>query len=136
MPEFYDWEKTLSYQTGNHGEHCFVLGAKNIGKTFGLRKKCIERFIKAGELFVEISRTKTTRDEISRGYFDKLQASGFFTDYIFKVEKQCGYIARKPVTDDDKPVWKLICYFVALTNFQNEKQRTYVKPKQIGRAHV
>ena len=130
MPEFYDWEKTFSYLTGNHGEHCFVLGAKNIGKTFGLRKKCIERFIKAGELFVEISRTKTTRDEISRGYFDKLQASGFFTDYVFKVEKQCGYIARKPVADDDKPIWKLLCYFVALTNFQNEKQRTYVKPKR------
>lgn len=130
MAKFYDWEKTLSFQTGNNGEHCFVIGAKNIGKTFGLRKKCVERFIKTGELFVEICRTKATRDNVSRGYFDKLQNAGFFTDYIFKIEKQCGYISRKPVNDKDKPTWKLLCYFVALSNFQEEKQRTFVKPKR------
>lgn len=130
MAEYYDWDKTLSYQTGNQGEHCFVLGAKNIGKTFGLRKKCIERFLKAGELFCEISRTKAARDTVSSGYFDKLQSAGFFLDYVFKVERQCGFIARKPATDDDKPQWKLLCYFVALTNFQTEKQRTYVHPKR------
>lgn len=129
MSRFYDWQKTMSYQTGTNGEHCFVLGAKNIGKTFGLRKKCVERFIKAGELFVEICRTKATRDNVSRGYFDKLQNAGFFTDYVFKVERNCGYIARKPVADE-KPIWKLICYFVALSNFQEEKQRTFVKPKR------
>ena len=130
MPKFYDWDKTMSYQTGTNGEHCFVLGAKNIGKTFGLRKKCVERFIKAGELFVEICRTKAARDNVRIGYFDKLKSAGFFSDYIFKTTKTCGYIARKPVDDKDKPQWKLICYFVALTNFQEEKTRTFVKPKR------
>lgn len=126
MARYYDWQKTMSYQTGTNAEHCFVLGAKNIGKTFGLRLKCIERYLKTGELFCEISRTKASRDSISRGYFDKLQNEGYFTEYQFKVERQCGYIARK----SDKPDWKLICYFVALSNFQEEKQRTFVKPKR------
>ena len=130
MPKFYDWDKTMSYQTGTNGEICLVLGAKNIGKTFGLRKKCIERFIKHGEIFVELCRTKTERDSVSIGYFDKLQQVGFFTEYIFKIEKQCGYIARKPIDEKDKPVWKLICYFVALTIFQTEKKRTFVKPRR------
>ena len=129
MPRFYDWQKTMSYQTGTNGELCFVLGAKDIGKTFGLRLKCIERFIKAGELFCEICRTNAERDDVMPGYFDKLQGEGFFKDYVFKVEKACGYIARAPI-DDEKPEWQLICYFVSLTNFQREKKRTFVKPKR------
>lgn len=127
--KFYDWQKTMSYQTGTNGEHCFVLGAKDIGKTFGLRLKCVERFIKHGELFVELCRTMAERDDIMPGYFDKLIGEGFFSEYVFKTEKACGYIARKPIADE-KPEWRLICYFVALTNFQREKKRTFVKPKR------
>ena len=126
---FYDWNKTLSYQTGTNAEITIVIGAKGIGKTFGLRKKCVERFIKHGELFCEISRTNEEMKAIEAGYFDKLQAAGLFSEYVFKTEKHCGYIALKPV-DDEKPVYRLICYFVALTNFQREKKRTYVCPKR------
>lgn len=129
MPKYYDWEKTFSYQTGTNGEICLVLGAKDIGKTFGLRKKCVERFIKHERTFCEICRTNEELKAVAPGYFDKLQAAGFFLDYIFKVQKGCGYIARKPI-DDEKPAWKLICYFVALTNFQREKKRTYVCPER------
>lgn len=127
--KYYDWQKTMSYQTGTNGEHCLVIGGKDIGKTFGLRLKCIDRFIKAGERFCEICRTNIERDEISPGYFDKIQSEGYYADYVFDVKKNCGYIAKAPA-DGEKPDWKLICYFVALTNFQREKKRTFVKPKR------
>ena len=130
MPKFYDWDKTMSYQTGTNGEHCLVLGAKDIGKTFGLRKKCIERYIKHGELFCEICRTKAERDEVVPGYFDKITQVGFFQDYIFKTDRNAGYIAKRPLKEKQQPKWELICYFVALTNFQREKKRTYLKPKR------
>ena len=129
MAKYYDWQKTLSYQTGTNGEICLVLGAKDIGKTFGLRLKCIDRFIKHGELFVEIARTNEECKAVMRGYFDKIQNSGFHADKVFKCEQGCGYIADKP-RDDEKPQWELICYFVSLTNFQREKKRTFVKPKR------
>lgn len=129
MPRYYDWQKTMSYQTGTNGEICLVLGAKDIGKTFGLRLKCVERFISNGEKFCEICRTNEEMKAVQAGYFDKLQNDGFFSDYVFKTEKGCGYIARKPI-DDEKPEYELICYFVALTNFQREKKRTYVKPRR------
>ena len=129
MARYYDWQKTMSYQTGTNGEICIVLGAKDIGKTFGLRLKCIERYLKCGELFCEICRTNEECKAVMRGYFDKLQNAGFFKDYVFKTEQNCGYIALKPI-GDDKPQWNLICYFVALTNFQREKKRTYVAPKR------
>ena len=123
---FYDWQATFSRQTGQQGEICLVLGAKDIGKTFGLRLKCVERFLKCGELFVDISRTDSARKDVMPGYFAKMQQTGFFTDYKFKCEKNCGYIAKD--TGKKKLDWKLICYFVALTNFQREKTRTFVKP--------
>lgn len=129
MPKYYDWNKTMSYQTGTNGEICLVLGAKDIGKTFGLRLKCVERFIKHKELFCEICRTNEELKAVSAGYFDKLQQAGFFADYVFKTEKGCGYIAPKP-PEDEKPEWQLLCYFVALTNFQREKKRTYVSPRR------
>ena len=128
---YYDWNKTMSYQTGTNGEICFVLGAKDIGKTFGLRKKCIERYLKTGEIFAEFCRTKEELKRVMPGYFDKLQSAGFFLDYIFKCEKNAGYIAKRPKNDKDKPEYNLICYFVALTNFQMEKKRTFVAPKRI-----
>lgn len=130
MARYYDWQKTMSYQTGTNGEHCIVIGGKDIGKTFGLRLKCIDRFIKAGERFCEICRTNVERDEVAPGYFDKIQSEGYYTDYVFEVRKNCGYIAKAPANEHDKPEWELICYFVALTNFQREKKRTYVKPKR------
>ena len=129
MGKFYDWQKTMSYQTGTKGEICFVLGAKDIGKTFGLRLKCVERFIRQRELFCEMCRTNAERDEVMRGYFDKLQAEGFFPEYVFKAERNCGYIALEP-PEGEKPEWELICYFVSLTNFQREKKRTFRKPKR------
>lgn len=130
MTRYYDWVRTMSYQTGTNGEICLVSGAKDIGKTFGLRLKCIERYLKAGEKFCEICRTNEELKAVSAGYFDKLQNDGFFSDYLFKIEKGCGYIAKRPIDDKDKPEYDLICYFVALTNFQREKKRTYVKPKR------
>ena len=129
MSKFYDWQKTMSYQTGTNGEICFVLGAKGIGKTFGLRKICLDRFIKHGEVFCEICRTNAERDEVSRGYFDKLQQVGFFADYVFRTEKAAGYIAPIP-PEGEKPQYQLCCYFVSLTNFQREKKRTFVSPKR------
>ena len=129
MPRYYDWDKTMSYQTGTNGEICIVLGAKDIGKTFGLRLKCINRYIKYGEKFCEICRTNEEMKAVMRGYFDKLQNDKFFLDYVFKTEQGCGYIAPIP-PEGEKPEWQLICYFVALTNFQREKKRTFAKPKR------
>lgn len=129
--QYYDWDKTMSYQTGTNGEICLVLGAKDIGKTFNLRRKCIERYIKTKEIFAEFCRTKEEMKRVMPGYFDKLQSAGYFLDYIFKVEKCAGYIAKRPKNEKEKPEYNLICYFVALTNFQVEKKRTYVSPKRI-----
>lgn len=125
MDRYYNWAETFSRQTGTQGEICIVTGAKGIGKTFGLRLQCVKDFLDKGMHFCEICRTKEELKSVVQGYFDKLQNAGFYTDYIFKIERNTGYIAEH-VADDEKPEWHVICYFVALTAFQTEKKRTYV----------
>lgn len=134
--KYYDWSKTFSRQTGTQGEICIVVGAKDIGKTFGLRKQCVDDYLKKRTHFVEICRTKDELKQVRQGYFDKLQNAGFFSNYLFKVVGNIGYIAkepeRNPETNDyvEKPNYELLCYFVALTAFQTEKKRTYTNVKR------
>lgn len=133
---FYDWADTFSRQTGNQGEICLVVGAKGIGKTFGLRKQCVNDYLKKGWRFCEVCRTKDELKVVRQGYFDKLQNAGLFTDYLFKVIGQTGYMAKEPQKDPEtgdyveKPDYEPICYFVALTAFQTEKKRTYVNVRR------
>ena len=126
--KYYDWKKTFSYQTGTDGEFCFVLGAKNIGKTFGLRVELVNRFLKTGRQFCEVCRTKDEAEDVAQGYLDKIFREGFFPGYRYKTQKRKGYIGKVELDEDGNEVvneWQLFVYFVALTMFQREKKRTY-----------
>ena len=68
MAEFYDWAKTLSYDA----DVTMVIGARGIGKTFGLRRQCIRDFLKDGSRFVEITRYNNELSGVSDGYFNRL----------------------------------------------------------------
>ena len=49
---FYDYNKVLSYNAMFN----FIIGERGVGKTFGAKKFCINRFLKYGEQFVYIRR--------------------------------------------------------------------------------
>lgn len=115
--DVYNWDNVFSRQTGSTGEIAMIIGAKNIGKTFSLRLKAVQRFIKHGFKFVEISRTKDEMDATKSGYFDKLQHAGYFREYEFKTDSDTGYISKKGKDD-----WEPVCHFIALTNFQKAKR--------------
>ena len=122
--EWYDWGGVFSRQTGTNGEIALVIGGKGIGKTFNLRRALTDRAIKSGGAmtFCEICRSNDEARAVSAGYFDQLQAKGYFKGYVFKVEKLQGFAA--PESDGD-PIWVPVCYFVSLTMFQREKKRTF-----------
>ena len=122
---YYDWHKTLSYAA----DVTLVIAARGRGKTYGLRKQCIRDFIKRGYTFVEVCRYKSEVNPIMDGYFSRLELE--FEGYIFKAEKQKGYIAPKPENEKEKPNWSILCYFLALTDAQNAKKRTYNNVKNI-----
>lgn len=113
--KFYDWDKTLSH---TEARTFAVFGAKNIGKTFGLRVKSIEKYLKTGLRMCEIDRTKSALPALSHGYFDKIQKEGFFVDHEFDTSTEEMRVKRPNCKE-----WETIGYFVALTDLQNIKKR-------------
>lgn len=132
MPSFYDWEKTLSYDA----DVTMVVGARGVGKTFGLRKQFIRDWKKDESRFVEVVRYKNELSGVSDGYFGRLEELAENENYIFKTDTRYAYIANKPKGFDDeerKPKidWHIIGYFIAMTDAQKHKKKTFKKVRRI-----
>lgn len=123
--KYYDWGETLSYDA----PLTMVVGARGIGKTFGIRLQCVRDWLKDRSRFVEVSRFKAEQGEIVKGYFDRLEP--LFPSLLFKVEGSRGYVAHKPASEDEKPAWEVLCYFVAMTELQKSKRSTYERVRRI-----
>ena len=120
-PKYYDWERTLSYDA----DVTMVIGARGIGKTFGLRIQCIRDFIRDGSRFCEIVRFKNSLSVVSDGYYDRLSMLPEFDGYVFKTDSRYAWIARKPESEGKKPMWRKAGYFVALSDGQIKKMVTF-----------
>lgn len=128
MSKYYDWEKTLSYDA----DVTAVIGARGVGKTFGIRKQCIQDYIKRGYRFMEIVRYKIELSDVADGYFDRLAELDEFKDYAFRTDSRYMYIARKDSEDDKKKLqWNVLGYFVALSEQQKKKKKTYFNVRRI-----
>lgn len=119
---FYDWEKTFSY----NADITMVITARDRGKTTGIRIAALLDALDHGYRFVEVARHKDELPPLMSGYFDKLGMLPQFSDIEFKVEGKVGFYRR----EGEKP-WQPCCYFVALTEAQNAKKRTYVNVRKI-----
>lgn len=119
-PKYYDWDRTLSYDA----DVTMVIGARGIGKTFGLRMQCIRDFIRDGSRFCEIVRFKNSLSVVSDGYYDRLSALPEFEGYVFKTDSRYAWIAERP-EEGKKPMWRKAGYFVALSDGQLKKMVTF-----------
>lgn len=127
MSEYYDWNKTLSYDA----DVTMVVGARGIGKTYGLRLQFVRDYLKDGSRFVELTRHKNELSDFSATYFNRIVENNEFPDYVFKTTTRQAFIALKPANKKEKPKWELIGYFGALTEAQAMKKRTYSKVKRL-----
>lgn len=128
--KYYNWQKTLSY----NADVTIVIASRGRGKTYGLRKQCMNDWLRDESTWVEIVRYKSELGPVMDGYYDKLQNE--FPGYIFKTQGGKGYIAPEPpdVEEGEKKPridWKLCTYFIALTDAQNAKKRTYNKVRRL-----
>lgn len=117
----YSYQPIYDRQTGTNAEVVWIIGGKDIGKTFTLRHDLLQKRIDTGKCFVEVCRTDDEAKDVCNGYMSKLQEVGYFKEYIFRAEKKTLYYAK----NTDNPKWEIAAYFVALTLFQKEKKRTY-----------
>lgn len=75
---YWDVDKTLTYDALFN----FIIGNRGGGKTFGAKKKGIDRFLKTGQQFVYVRRYNSELKEISK-FFDDI--AGFYPEHEFKV---------------------------------------------------
>ena len=120
MTDYYDWDKTRTYDA----DITMVVGARGIGKTFGLRLCFLRDYLKRGICFCEIARYRDERRGMAGGYFGRIQDMPEFSKYVFRTSSESAWIAAKP-KDGEKPAWKLCGYFVSLTQAQALKKRTF-----------
>lgn len=125
MSDYYNWEKTLAY----NADVTMVVGARGLGKTYGLRKQCINDFIKHGWRFVEVARFKNELHGVADSYFNRVGDE--FKELEFKTDTRHAYATF----DIDKPkkekTWHKIGYFVALSDNQALKKRTFKDVRRI-----
>ena len=122
--KYFDWNSVFSYQA----PITMVVGARGLGKTYGLRKACIEEFLKKGLRFVEVSRFKAEQKAVSKGYFARVSQE--FPGCEFEVRGSEGFICRSK-DPKGKKIWEKLCFFVSLTELQTAKKRTFDRVHRI-----
>lgn len=119
-------EKTLSY----NAPMTIAVGGNSIGKTYSFTYQGVKEFIKSGKEFGWIRRYETELKKAAANFFDDLVAHEEFPDYIFKTDKEHGYIAKKP-SGKAKPDWRVCCHFFALSKQGTYKGTAYPRVKRL-----
>lgn len=124
--EYYDWQRTLSYDA----EVTMVVTARGRGKTYGIRLRAVKDALMHGTPFVEICRYQTELAGMMRGYFDRLQADGHFTDWTFRTQGGEAF-ATKDAPETKHKKWIRVGYFVSLSSQQSLKKHTFSNVRRI-----
>lgn len=104
---YYDPNKMLSYNRILN----FIIGARGIGKSFGMKVYPIKRFIKHGEQFIYVRRYKPELKKVTN-YFNDV--ASHFPGHEFKVKGREFYIDGK-----------LAGWAIPLSTWQSEKSNAY-----------
>lgn len=104
---YYNPNKMLSYNRILN----FIIGARGIGKSYGMKEFPIKRFLKYGEQMIYVRRYKTELKKIGN-YFDDIKEA--FPDHKFVVK------GRQLFIDD-----KLYGWAIPLSAWQSEKSNAY-----------
>lgn len=128
MADYYDWQRTLSYDA----DVTMVVGTRGVGKTFGLRTQFIRDWLKDGSRFVEVCRYKNELYNVSDGYFDRVGRQPEFSELEFRTDSRCAYVAYKNDKNErGKTDWRVIGYFAALSDAQMLKKKTFDNVRRI-----
>lgn len=121
---YYDRLKTLILP--RNADVNMIIGARGLGKTYGVRKWMIEDYLKNGYCFVEVTRFREENNDVAANYFDRITEDNIFPDYEFRVRNKVAEIRR---TGDKE--WKTCGYFIPLSLQQQKKKSTYVNVRNI-----
>lgn len=103
-----------------------IIGARGLGKTYGVRRYMIEDYIKNNICFVEVTRYREENNDVASNYFDRIIEDDIFPDYEFRVRNKIAEIRQTGTKE-----WKTCGYFIPLSLQQQKKKSTYVNVRNI-----
>lgn len=125
---YYDRLKTLILP--RNADVNMIIGARGLGKTYGVRKYMIEDYLKNGYCFVEVTRFREENNDVAANYFSRIVQDDIFPEYEFRTTNKIAEI-RKKKTGKKEDEWKIIGYFIPLSLQQQKKKSTYVNVRNI-----
>jgi len=133
---YYNWPNTINKMEGAGACGCFVVGANNQGKTFGIRCIAVNRYLTRedgrGRQFVEVCRIKDDIGKVAKSYCDKIVLLGIFPGYQMRSKgneiqiRQCAKGSEQLADDKDNPEpWEVMGYVLSLKDFMQSKRMTF-----------
>lgn len=125
MAKYY-YDRLKSQILPRNADVNLIIGARGLGKTYGVRRYMLEDYIRNGYCFVEITRYREENNDVAANYFDRLIADNVFPDYAFRIRNKIAEARR----NGDKE-WRTCGYFIPLSLQQQKKKSTYVRVRNI-----
>ena len=122
---FYNYDRLYSY----NATYNILVGARGLGKTYGIKLKVIIAAIKKGDQFIYLRRYKEELKTSARTFFADIERE--FPDHDFKYANGKAYMAPAETRDVKKRSWTHIGYFIALSQAQSVKGVSYPLVKVI-----
>lgn len=122
--EYYSFDKVMSY----NAIYNFVVGARGLGKTYGAKRHVIRKAIQHGHEFIYLRRYKTEIKACGTWFSDIAHE---FPGWDFKVDGGKALCAPSSTADDKQRKWRVIGYFIALSNAQTQKSVPYPNVRTI-----
>ena len=103
-----------------------IIGARGLGKTYGVRRYMLEDYIKNGICFVEVTRYREENNDVAANYFDRITEDNIFPEWEFRVHNKVAEARRTGNKE-----WRTCGYFIPLSLQQQKKKSTYVRVRNI-----
>lgn len=110
---YYSFDAIYSY----NAIYMFITGGRGIGKTYGMLKRSIQRYLKHREQFIYLRRYKPEIVSSKATFFAAVSRE--FPDLQFRVNGSEGQLTR------DGENWETICYFATLSTAQSYKGASF-----------
>lgn len=103
-----------------------IIGARGLGKTYGVRRYMLEDYIKNNICFVEVTRYREENNDVAANYFDRIIEDNIFPEWEFRVHNKVAEARRIGNKE-----WCTCGYFIPLSLQQQKKKSTYVRVRNI-----
>ena len=129
MAKYY-YERLKSQILPRNADVNMIIGARGLGKTYGVRKYMVEDYLKNGYCFVEVTRFREENNDVAANYFSRIVQDDIFPDYEFRTTNKIAEIRRRKTGKKENP-WKTCGYFIPLSLQQQKKKSTFVNVRNI-----